>query len=456
MKTIRVACGQGFWGDSPEAPVQLLNGGGIDYLILDYLAEVTMSILARHRSKNPQAGFARDFVDLMERMLPQLAEQNVSVLSNAGGMNPRACGEAVAKSAARLGLQDRIRVAVVEGDDISGSLDVLRAQGEKFAHMESGAPFDAISSRIRSANIYLGCEGLVEALRAGANVVITGRVADPSLALAPMVHAFGWPLDDWDRLASGIVAGHLIECGAQCSGGNCSVDWESIPSLSTVGYPIIEMSADGSFAVTKQPGTGGRIDERSVKEQLVYEIGDPRSYITPDVTADFTSLSLVQDGVDRVCIRGVKGHAKPPRLKVSMSYSDGYTAAGTILYSWPQAYRKARAAGEIVQARLNALGLRFEKIHTEIVGANACHGTLSDRDDPDLPEATLRIAVRGPDEKAVERFTREMPPLVLNGPPSATAYFGARGEVREVIAYWPTLIERSAVTGTVSVLSGGK
>lgn len=454
MKTVRIGCGQGFWGDSLTAPLDLVRRGPLDFLVLDYLAEVTMSILARHRQKNPRAGYARDFVELIEQLLPELVEKGVVVLANAGGMNPLECGRAIVEVAKRTGF-GALRVGVVEGDDISGRIDELLGAGEALAHLETGAPIADVRAELRSANVYLGAEPLVEALRQGAQIVVSGRVADPALVLAPLIHSFNWPLDDWNRLASGIVAGHIIECGAQCSGGNCSADWESIPALEDIGYPIVECREDGSFVVTKHPNTGGRVDERSVKEQLVYEIGDPRSYITPDVIADFTSLSVRGAGPDRVEVSGVTGRARPERLKASLSYFSGYSASGTMLYSWPKAREKAERAGEIVRRRLDALGLRFDKVHTEIIGANACHGAASDSPaKADPAEAMLRVAVRGRDEKSVERFTREIAPLVLNGPPSATAYFGARGAVHDIVAYWPTLVSRSSVSPTVTILGG--
>ncbi len=454
MKTTRIGCGQGFWGDWLEAPVDLIRQGPLDYLVLDYLAEVTMSILARQKQKRPEAGYARDFVELMDRILPEITQRKIRVLANAGGMNPFSCAKAVNAVAKKHGLAGHVKIAVVQGDDILGDVDSLRSTEDDFSNLDTGKSFDLIRPQLRSANVYLGAEPLSVALAGGAQIIITGRVADPALVLAPLVHEFGWGWSDWNKLAAGIVAGHIVECGAQTTGGNCSYDWESIPDLANIGYPVLECSSDGTFVVTKQPGTGGRVNIPGVKEQLVYEIGDPKRYVTPDVVADFTSIVLEDLGKDRVQVSGVKGSERPEKLKVSMSHADGFVASGTLLYSWPAAYRKARAAGEIIKERLERIGLAFDKIHVEAIGANACHGPIADRDDPELAEAMLRIAVKDKDIKIVERFTREIAPLVLNGPPSATSYFGSKGTVQEVVAYWPTLISRARIQPQVSFVTG--
>jgi len=456
MKTIRIGCGQGFWGDSVEAPIDLIRKGPIDYLVLDYLAEVTMSILARQKQKRPEAGYARDFVELMDRALPEIVEKNIRVVANAGGVNPEGCAHAVAAVAKKHGLRSRIKIAVVSGDDICGDLPRLQTKEDHFSHLETGASFDAVRDRLQSANIYFGAEMPVTALEHGANIVITGRVADPALVLAPLVYEFGWKWDDWNKLAAGIVAGHIVECGAQCTGGNCSYEWETIPDLANIGYPVVEFQEDGAFIVTKHPGTGGRVDLRSVKEQLIYEIGDPKRYVTPDVIADFTSLKLEDLGSNSVRVTGVRGSERPEKLKVSMSYSDGYVVAGTMLYSWPDAYRKARAAGEIVKSRLAKAGVSYEKIHCEAIGVNGCHGPITDQDLRDIPEVMFRIAMKTADKASAERFTREIAPLVLNGPPSATSYFASRGAVQEVFAYWPALIGRTAVEPRLTFVEDGR
>src|SRR5271170_3463494 len=372
---IRIANGQGFWGDSLEAPVEQVRRGPIDYLTLDYLAEVTMSILQKQRSRDPKTGYARDFVDMIARVLPDLKERRIRVIANAGGVNPTACKDAVLDVAKRQGIQ--VKVATVAGDDIMGRLDSFLARGIELKSMDTGEPLAAIRANVQSANVYFGAWPVVDALAQGADIVITGRVTDTGLALAPMIHEFGWKADDWDRLSAGTIAGHTVECGAQCTGGNCQVDWETIPNMADVGYPIIEAEPDGTFSITKHPGTGGRVTVASVKEQLLYEMGDPRQYITPDCIADFTTIHLEQAGADRVRFSGIRGKPATNMYKVSISYSAGFKAIGTLMYSWPHAYAKAKAADLVLRERLDRLGLRFEAVRTEFGGVNACHGALA-------------------------------------------------------------------------------
>ncbi len=450
-RVARIAAGQGFWGDWLEAPVRQVQGGPIDYLVMDYLAEVTMSILQKQRTRDPRAGYARDFVPLMGRILPDLVSKGIRVTSNAGGVNPRGCAEAVLDTARRLGLQGKLRVGLVTGDDLLPDLDRLLAAGHELRDMETGRPLADIRDRILSANAYLGMRPMVEALGRGAQVVITGRVTDTGLTLAPMFHEFGWRPDDWDKVATGTVAGHILECGAQSSGGNLLKDWRSVKGLADPGFPIVEAAEDGSFTVTKHPGTGGVVSVASVTEQLVYEMGDPKAYITPDGVADFTTIQLAQAGKDRVRVRGIRGGPKTPMLKVSIAYFYGYKAVGTLVYSWPDAYDKARAADRILRARLDALGLEFEQVLTEYVGVDATHGRLAGPAAPDAPEVQLRVGVRAREKPPVERFTREVAPLVLTGPPSVTGFAGGRPQVEEVVAYWPALIDRTAVEPGVRV-----
>ena len=451
QRVVRVAAGQGFWGDWLEAPVRQVKGGPIDYLMMDYLAEVTMSIMQKQRSRDPMAGYARDFVPLMERILPDIVSKRIRVTSNAGGVNPRACAEAVLEVARRIGLGGKLAIGLVTGDDLLERLDQLIAGGHSLSNMETGQPLSEIRDRVLSANAYLGMAPIVQALRGGANVVITGRVTDTGLTLGPIFHEFGWSRDDWDKVAAGTVAGHIIECGAQCSGGNLLKDWRSVRGLENPGFPIVEASPDGSFVVTKHPDTGGVVSVASVTEQLVYEMGDPHSYITPDGVADFTTIQLAPAGADRVRVSGIRGGPRTPMLKVSIAYFYGYKAVGTLVYSWPDAYDKARAADRILRARLEELGLKFEQILTEFVGANATHGPLSGTPDPEAPEVQLRVGVRATERAPVERFTREIAPLVLTGPPSVTGFAGGRPAVEEVVAYWPALIDRRVVESEVGV-----
>jgi hypothetical protein len=451
-KIVRVGAGQGFWGDWLEAPRRQVEGGPIDYLMLDYLAEVTMSILQKQKERDPAMGYARDFVGAMDSVLGPVAEGKVRVIANAGGVNPPACAAAVQGMAARSSAAKRLRIGVVTGDDLLPRIDELVDAGHALANMDTGEPLSLVRDRVLSANAYIGSEPIVEALKRGAQVVVTGRSTDTALTMAPLRHEFGWASDDWNRLAAGIIAGHIIECGAQCSGGNCLYDWRSIPNLANVGYPIVEAAADGSFAITKHPGTGGRVSVRTVTEQLVYEMGDPHAYITPDVIADFTSIQLAEDGPDRVRVFGIKGAPPTDKLKVSIAYRAGFKAVGTLVYSWPDALEKAQLADRVLRERLDRLGLRFEKVLTEFVGATATHGALSHPPD-DLPEVQFRIGVRGEDRAAIERFTREIAPLVLNGPPSVTGFAGGRPKVEEIVAYWPALVDKRVVTTAVEIVT---
>jgi hypothetical protein len=442
---IRIASGQGFWGDRLQAPVEQVRRGPIDYLMLDYLAEVTMSIMQKQRSRDAMQGYARDFVPLMAEILPDCVEKNIRVVANAGGVNTDACAEAVLGAARKVGLAGRARVGLVSGDDIMHRLDELIGRGHELRNMDTGAPLSDVMDRIQSANAYIGARPIVDALNRGAHVVITGRSTDTALTYAPMMHSFGWSADAWDMLAAGVVAGHINECGAQASGGNSLVAWQELDDLGDVGYPIIEAYADGTFVVTKHDGTGGRVSVPVVAEQILYEMGDPRSYITPDVVADFTTIQLTDEGPDRVRVSGVRGAPATDMLKVSISYSAGYKAVGTLVYSWPDAVDKARMADRILRERLDRMGAKFDEIRTEFVGWNSTHGHLAGPPPADMPEVELRIAVRSQNRDAVEAFTRELAPLILTGPPTVTGFAGGRPRVQEVVAYWPALIDRREI-----------
>ncbi len=449
---IRIASGQGFWGDMLDAPVRQVEGGQIDYLMLDYLAEVTMSIMQKQRARDPNAGYARDFVPLMKQILPACVERNIRVTANAGGVNVRGCADAVRSVARELGLGGKVKIGIVTGDDIMPDIDELLSRGIELRNMDTNELLSAVRDRIQSANAYLGAWQMVEALNQGAQIVITGRATDTGLTLAPIIHEFGWQETDWNLIAAGTIAGHIIECGAQCSGGNCQYDWRNIPDLADVGYPIVEAAPDGTFIVTKHDGTGGLVNVPSVKEQLLYEMGDPHNYITPDCIADFASIQLDDAGQNRVRVHGIQGRPATEFLKVSISYSAGYKAVGTLVYSWPDAYEKAQAADKILRARLERLGLRFDQILTEYVGANATHGRLAGTPSGDLAEVQLRIGVRGEDRKAIERFTKEIAPLILTGPPGVTGFAGGRPKVEEIVAYWPALIPKKEIKPRVEVI----
>ncbi|MBI3586148.1 MAG: DUF1446 domain-containing protein [Ignavibacteriales bacterium] len=447
---IRIASGQGFWGDLLTAPIDQVTKGPIDYMMMDYLAEVTMSIMQKQKRKDPKLGYAKDLVELMEKILPTCVEKNIKVITNGGGVNPIACSEAILEVARKRGIKN-LKIGVVLGDDILDNIDELRKQGIELKNMESGDPASTVRDRLQSANVYFGAFPVVEALNGGAQIVITGRTTDTGLTLAPMIYEFGWSNSDWDKLAAGTVAGHIMECGGQASGGNFSADWQSVPDLAHIGFPIAEAYPNGEIIITKHENTGGMVTVQTVKEQLLYEIGDPTQYITPDCVADFTTIQLQQAGKDRVKMSGVKGKPATEFYKVSMSYLDGYTAVGTLTYSWPQALEKAKKADEILRTRIQDLKLEFEEIRTEYLGYNSCHGPLA-KEIQDPNEVVLRIGVRGQNYKAVERFGKELAPLILTGPPAVTGFAGGRPKPSEVISYWPALIPKKAVTPQVKIM----
>ncbi len=446
--SIRIASGQGFWGDLQSAPLQQVSRGQIDYLVMDYLAEVTMSILQKQRMRNPDLGYARDLVDVCEEILPYLVERGITLITNGGGVNPLAARDRIFEVARKQGVKG-LKIGVVTGDDILPRISELVDQGHELRHMETNEPIAAVKDRLLSANVYTGAWPVVEALHQGAQIIITGRTTDTGLTLAPMIHEFGWGEQDWDLLAAGTVAGHINECGAQASGGNFLGDWRSLKNMHDVGFPIIEAYPDGSFIVTKHEGTGGAVTRETVSEQLMYEIGDPTMYITPDCIADFSSIHLEDLGNDRVRVFGITGKPYTPSYKVSASYLDGFVAFGSLTYSAPDAYEKAQAADAILRKRLELLGLSFDEIRTEYVGLNACHGPIAKNIEPN--EVMMRIGVRGHDKAAIERFSKELAPLILTGPPSVTGFSGGRPKPSDVVAYFPALLDKRVVEMHVQV-----
>ncbi len=449
---IRIASGQGFWGDLIDAPVWQVRNGEIDYLVMDYLAEVTMSILQKQKNKNPNLGYARDIPVLMKRILPDLKEKGFKVITNGGGVNPVACANAVFDVARELGISG-LKIAVVLGDDIRERIDEIIEQGALLENMETGEPITSVKDKLLSANVYFGAFPIVEALENGADIVITGRTTDTGLTLAPMIYEFGWDKNNYDLMAAGTVAGHILECGAQSTGGNFLGDWRKVPNFAQIGFPIAEAYPNGDVIITKHESLGGMVTFETVAEQLVYEIGDPTEYITPDCVADFTSIKLEDLGNNRVKVYDVKGKPETEFYKVSASYDSGYSAVGQLTYSWPQALTKAKAADKILRERLENLGLQFDEIRTEFIGYDSCHGPLSKQlDEDDINEVVMRVAVRSQDKAAVERFGKEIAPLILTGPPSVTGFAGGRPRPSEVVAYWPALIPKKLVEPKVEIM----
>lgn len=446
-KTIRIGNAQGFWGDSIDEPVRMLELGHVDYITMDYLAEVTMSIMQRQKLKDPSRGYAYDFVKFIDRVLPMLMEKGTRVIANAGGVNPEACRDALLQVAKKHGVKG-LKVGIVTGDDIMGRLDEFRDSGEKLANMDTGEGLFDAERQILSANVYMPTDGIVQALDQGAQIVVTGRGTDPGLVLGPIMHEFGW--NNLDQLALGTVAGHILECGAQCTGGNFT-RWRDVPDMTNIGYPIVEVSDDGSVVVTKHDGTGGLVTVDTVSEQLLYEMGDPDNYITPDCVARFSTIQLDQEGENRVRVHGVKGKDATPFYKVSVSYLNGYKAVAALTVGGPDAYEKAQKCAEVLFGRLERAGCVYAEKSVEYLGVGMVHkGIVTPAED--APEVVLRVGVKDPDKNKVNRFGMEIAPLVTAGPPGCTGFAGGRPKASEIVAYWPALIRKELIQTHVDVV----
>ena len=445
-KSLRIGNAGGYWGDDPWALKRQVEKGQLDYITMDFLAEVTMSIMRKQMARDPESGYAKDFIPMLKGVLPTLLKNGTRVITNAGGINPEACAKAIQKMAEGLGLHPRI--AVVYGDDILGHIPELSARGADFSNMENQKPLSEVQNRLEAANVYFGAVPVVEALKKwNPDILITGRVTDTGITVAPMIYEFGWKLDDYDKVAAGIVAGHMLECGSQVTGGNFS-DWKKVPDFKDMGYPIAEVNQDGTFYITKHENTGGLVTVDTVREQTFYEMGDPHSYLTPDVVADFSTIRLEQAGENKVRVSGIKGF-EPTRLyKVSMAYQDGFKSAGLILISGPDARAKAEAFSKIFWDRCP---YKFKETLTEFVGWNACHRSLGHQDDGN--EIILKLGVRGDDEASVKGFAKMIPSLILSGPPGVTV-LGGVPRPQSVISYWPALMDKDLVCPRIALLEG--
>lgn len=435
---IIIANSSGFWGDETDAIRRQIEGGKIDYLTMDYLAEITMIILGRQKVKRPEAGFAADFVSVMRDCLEAIAEKGITVITNAGGINPQACAAAIEELAKQFNLD--LPIAAIDGDDLMPRLMELVKDDCEFNHLDTGEPLGNLSEKIVAANAYIGARPIVAALEKGARIIVTGRCYDAASVVAPFVYEFKWSWEDYDKLAAALLAGHLIECGAQSTGGNYTLWWE-VPSYLKMGFPIVEAFQDGSFVLTKHPNTGGMVTEQSAKEQILYEIGDPRAYHSPDVIADFTSFTLQQNGDDRVRISDVKGREPTNKLKVSMAYEAGYKTVGMLVVSGPEAVDKGKVFSQMFWDRVGTEG--FIDRRTDFVGHSACWGESAA---PDIQpnEIILRFAARAQNKEPLQKMSRELAGLILSGPPGITV-FGGRPAIAPAFGYWPALIQRSRV-----------
>lgn len=449
-RVLRIANAAGFLGDNLDAPRRLVESAEVDYLTLEHLAELTMSILARLREKDPQAGYATDFVEIVRDLTPALhAQSQLKIVTNSGGMNPPACAKAVAGVLTEKGLGG-LPIGVVTGDDLLSRLAELQAEGCEFVNLETGQPLADAGLAVVSANAYLGAQPIQQALAGDARLVITGRVADASLTLGPTMHKFGWRWDDWNKLAAASVAGHLIECGAQVTGGY-SVDWQKY-RLADVGYPIAELGESGDCVITKPAGSGGAVNRTTVVEQLIYEIGDPSHYLTPDVDCDFTTVNVREIGPDRVAVSGASGNPATDSYKVSLAYRDGFMASGQLLVYGVDCREKAQACGEMILERVRAAGFELARTNIELMGVGAgVPGAWFWRKYQPPGELVLRVTVHDPRREAVERFTREIAPLITSGPAGLAGYATGRPQVRPVYSYWPTLVPKSLVQPKVEV-----
>lgn len=452
-KTIRIGCASAFWGDTSSAAAQLVNLASpqsrLDYLVFDYLAEITMSIMAGAQMKNPGAGFAPDFVEVLAPLLPTLASQGIKVISNAGGINPQACATALEAACQSAGVS--LKIAVVQGDD-------LRPQFRKLAEadtqdMFSGAP---LPPTCVSANAYLGAPGIVAALAAGADIVITGRIVDSALVSAPLLHEFGWGWDDYDLLAQAALAGHLIECGAQCTGGNFT-DWEAVPDYEHIGFPIAEVDAAGSIVITKHGDTGGLISPLSVGEQMLYEIGNPYEYLLPDVICDFSAVTLQQESRDRVIVRGARGQAPTSQYKVSATWPDGYKCTASCLMAGIDAVAKAQRVSQAIVSRTREMFAQrgwedYRDTSVELLGSEATYGPHGQR--ADTREVVIKIAVSHPRKEALVLFSREIAQAATGMAPGLTGIVGGRPTVYPMIRLFSFLVEKSICE--VAVKMGGR
>ena len=450
MKQVKIGAGQGFYGDILEPALDLAENTDVQYLAFDTLAELTLAILQKDRQKDPSLGYTKDITRTARTLLPYVHEKGIKLITNAGGLNPEGARREVMRVAKELGITG-IKVGVATGDDLFHRLDELERAGVDLSDTDTGRPLEEVRDRLLFASAYLGARPIVEALEQGADVVITGRTTDTAQFLAPAVFELGWRWDDWDKLAQGLVLGHLMECSGQVTGGNFSGDWWNVENLDRIGYPLAEVNEDGSFVITKAPGTGGRVSVDTVREQLLYEIHDPTRYITPDAIVDLTTVRLEDDGPDRVKVSGAKGSPAPPTLKAIMGYSNGFMGMGMVGFSWPNALSKAKRAADIVRKQADRMGIQYEEFSADFLGVNALHGPAAPILDEDfINEVFLRVTIRTKDRAEAEKIGRLLPPLVLNGPPGvAMMPFAARP--RELIGLWSFLVPRELIESQVRV-----
>ncbi|MCL4767461.1 MAG: acyclic terpene utilization AtuA family protein [Hyphomicrobiaceae bacterium] len=452
MKTVvRLGAGSGFWGDALDPAVELVERGELDYLGMDYLAELTMALLQRQRQRKPDEGYIPDLVPHMTALLPLARDQGTRIVCNGGGANPRAGAERVRRVARDLGLAGT-RVALVEGDDMLDRLDELTAAGIALTNTDTGEEdFGAIRDRVVAANVYTDCTGIIAALQADAHVVVAGRVSDNALFVGPIMHEFGWRHEPeyTDRICAAITVGHVVECAAAATGGMSS-RFAEMPHMGRVGFPFVEFRADGSAVVSKLPGTGGRVDQFTIKEHLVYEVANPADYRMPDGIADFTRLELTETGPDRVRITGMGGKPPPEMLRVVIGYQDGWIGEAMAFFPWPDALARAEKARETMLERFDRMGLVADEVQFDYIGVNMLHGPAAPTAECDLNEVGLRVAVHTETREEAEKVRRACSNLWIMGPGGTS--FGTPIKTRPVVAAWPTLVPRHVVRQQVEIL----
>jgi len=451
VKSVRVGAGLGFYGDSWRPVRASIERGGVKYIASDHLSELTLAILQKDRQKDAAAGYARDGVPMLAELWPFAAKHGVKFVLNAGGLNPQGAREAIARAFRDKGW--KARIATVTGDSVAERIDELRAAGEPLAHMDTGADIAAVRERLLFASAYLGAQPIAAALAQGADIVLTGRVADAALSLGPIAHELGWKWDQWERLAGGLTVGHLLECSGQGSGGNfgSAGEWAQIPDYAHLGYPVAEVYEDGSALVTKPPGTGGRVSFDTLRQQLLYEVHDPHAYVSPDVVLDMGSLRFDDQGGDRVGIRGAGGAARPAKLKIVAGYHDGWMGQGIIGFAWPEAYAKCEKSAEIIRTLVAERGWPVEDIEVEYIGYNSLLGAHADpafRDQ--LNECFLRMTIRTQDRRVADAYGRLFPWLGLSGPPYIGSMKGVQ-PAKELLGIWPTLVKRELIESKVRI-----
>ncbi|MFP5109453.1 acyclic terpene utilization AtuA family protein [Neobacillus sp. C211] len=447
-KKVRIGAGMGYYGDSVLPALDIARNGNVQYICFDDLAELTMAILEKDRKKDPTKGYTKDITQTMNLLLPECYPKGIKLITNAGGINPDGAVAEVKRIAGELGYTD-LKIGLVKGDNI---FDRLHEVSPFFVNKNEEESWEQYQERLLFSSVYLGAQPIVEALKQGADVVITGRTTDSAQFAAPLIYEFNWSYDDWDRVASAVLLGHLMECSGQVTGGNHTGTWWEIEDLDNIGYPVAEVDEDGSFILTKTEGTGGKVCVDTVKEQFLYEIHDPHHYITPDVIVDFTTAVMEDVGPDQVRVSNVKGKPAPPTLKVLMGYENGWAGDGMMGYSWPHALEKAKKAEEILRKQMKRLGIKTEEIHSSYMGYNSLHGPLAHEVDSDLlNEIYLYFAIRTKEKTDVLKFGKLLSPLAVNGPPFGGGGLGKGGKPRQLLGMYSCLIDRDVIEKDVTV-----